>query len=120
MQLRGEDRFRASPETTLSGRISGDGDRDLGRRPSGSVSTASDSTNATNAQREMIIPNKSTIAEEEIEVPYGRDCESPPNRSPSLSSTRHCGAKGPPVRIVNSLDLNVVDQRSLYQPSKYG
>ncbi|THH15019.1 hypothetical protein EW146_g5389 [Bondarzewia mesenterica] len=50
--------------------------RDLGRRPSTSAS-ATDSTSTTNAQSAMaksqvIIPNKSTIAEEEIEVPYGR------------------------------------------------
>ncbi|KAI0072828.1 hypothetical protein K474DRAFT_1667322 [Panus rudis PR-1116 ss-1] len=50
----------------------------VGRRPSESVSTTSDSTSATNAQSAtagmgMIIPNKSTIAEEEIEVPYGRE-----------------------------------------------
>lgn len=58
------------------GRRSGDDDRDLARRPSGSISTTSDSTNATNAQREVIIPNKSIIAEEDIEVPYGRERES--------------------------------------------
>lgn len=74
--LRNDDRRRPSPDITLSGRRSGEDDRDLARRPSGSVSTTSDSTNATNAQREMIIPNKSTIAEEEIEVPYGRERES--------------------------------------------
>ncbi|KAH8087889.1 hypothetical protein BXZ70DRAFT_540058 [Cristinia sonorae] len=47
------------------------------RRPSESQSVTSDSTSsATNAQSAttgMIIPNKSTIAEEEIEVPYGRE-----------------------------------------------
>ncbi|TFK45585.1 hypothetical protein OE88DRAFT_1729622 [Heliocybe sulcata] len=45
-----------------------------GRRPSGSASTTSD-TNPTSATATsgMIIPNKSTIAEEEIEVPYGRE-----------------------------------------------
>ena len=47
-----------------------------GRRPS--AASASDSTSTTNAQSataksQMIIPNKSTIAEEDIEVPYGRD-----------------------------------------------
>lgn len=48
----------------------------VGRRPSESVSTTSESTSASNAQSAgmgMIIPNKSTIAEEEIEVPYGRE-----------------------------------------------
>ncbi|KAI0042955.1 hypothetical protein FA95DRAFT_1524753 [Auriscalpium vulgare] len=49
--------------------------QDLGRRPS--VASASDSTSTTNAQSAtatsgMIIPNKSTIAEEDIEVPYAR------------------------------------------------
>lgn len=57
-------------------------DRELGgnvmRRPSASASTTSESTSASNAQSAtagmgMIIPNKSTIAEEEIEVPYGRE-----------------------------------------------
>lgn len=74
--LRNEDRRRPSPDITLNGRKSGEDDRELARRPSGSVSTTSDSTTATNAQREVIIPNKSTIAEEEIEVPYGRERES--------------------------------------------
>ncbi|KAI5118308.1 hypothetical protein M0805_006476 [Coniferiporia weirii] len=74
--LRNEERRRPSPDVTLSGRRSGEDDRELARRPSGSISTASDSTNATNAQREVIIPNKSTIAEEDIEVPYGRERES--------------------------------------------
>ncbi|KAF8141300.1 hypothetical protein EV363DRAFT_1150957 [Boletus edulis] len=51
---------------------------DFGRRPSASVSIHSDSTSTTNAQSAtatsgMIIPNKSTIAEEDIEVPYGRE-----------------------------------------------
>lgn len=49
--------------------------QDLGRRPS--VASGTDSTSATNAQSAtvtsgIIIPNKSTIAEEDIEVPYGR------------------------------------------------
>jgi protein SPA2 len=51
---------------------------DLGRRPS----VASDSTGTTNAQSAtvtsgIIIPNKSTIAEEDIEVPYGRSESTP-------------------------------------------
>ena len=51
---------------------------DYGRRPSASTSIHSDSTGTTNAQSAtatsgMIIPNKSTIAEEDIEVPYGRE-----------------------------------------------
>ncbi len=53
--------------------------QDLGRRPS---VAASDSTGATNAQSAtvtsgIIIPNKSTIAEEDIEVPYGRSESAP-------------------------------------------
>ena len=59
-----EDRRKLSQDTT--GR----------RRPSESQSVTSDSTSATNAQSAtagMIIPNKSTIAEEDIEVPYGRE-----------------------------------------------
>lgn len=67
---------RRKASTDIAGRRSGEDDRDLARRPSGSISTTSDSTNATNAQREVIIPNKSIIAEEEIEVPYGRERES--------------------------------------------
>ncbi|THH29548.1 hypothetical protein EUX98_g4654 [Antrodiella citrinella] len=43
------------------------------RRPSESQSVGSDSTNAQSATAGMIIPNKSTIAEEDIEVPYGRE-----------------------------------------------
>jgi hypothetical protein len=42
-------------------------------RPGGSVSESITSNgNAQSATSEVIIPNKSTIAEEEIEVPYGR------------------------------------------------
>jgi len=56
-------------------------ERDFGRRPSGaaSMSGTSDSTStataaqSTTATSGMIIPNKSTIEEEYIEVPYGRD-----------------------------------------------
>ncbi|EGO00874.1 hypothetical protein SERLA73DRAFT_87202 [Serpula lacrymans var. lacrymans S7.3] len=59
-------------------RKSDERDRDFGRRPSASASIHSDSTGTTNAQSStattgMIIPNKSTIAEEDIEVPYGRE-----------------------------------------------
>lgn len=67
---------RRRPSQDTSGRRSEDRERDLGRRPSQSVSVHSDSTSTTNAQSAtagMIIPNKSTIAEEEIEVPYGRE-----------------------------------------------
>ncbi|GJE91341.1 hypothetical protein PsYK624_074900 [Phanerochaete sordida] len=66
---------RRRPSQDTSGRRSVDRDG-LGRRPSQSVSVHSDSTSTTNAQSAtagMIIPNKSTIAEEEIEVPYGRE-----------------------------------------------
>ena len=73
------DRRRPSQDTT--GRRSGERERDygsLGRRQSQAASVHSDSTSATNAQSAtagmgMIIPNKSTIAEEDIEVPYGRE-----------------------------------------------
>lgn len=69
-------RRKPSQDTTV--RRSEDRDRDFSRRPNTTVSTNSDSTGATNAQSAtatsgMIIPNKSTIAEEEIEVPYGRE-----------------------------------------------
>ncbi|KAI0629097.1 hypothetical protein C8Q77DRAFT_1145039 [Trametes polyzona] len=68
--LYGGDRRKPSQDTTNGG--------GLGRRPSESVSIHSESTSASNAQSAtagmgMIIPNKSTIAEEDIEVPYGRD-----------------------------------------------
>lgn len=71
-----ERRSRPSQDTTV-GRRSEDrvADREfLTRRPSESVSVASDSTtsNMQSATSGMVIPNKSTIAEEEIEVPYGR------------------------------------------------
>ena len=76
--FRPEDRRRPSQDT--SGRRSEDvGERSyLNRRPSESVSTTSDSTSTATAQSAtagmgMVIPNKSTIAEEDIEVPYGRE-----------------------------------------------
>ena len=77
--LRNEERRRQSPDILPSGRKSSDDQERgiLGRKPSASASTASDSnTSSANAQREIIIPNKSTIAEESIEVPYGRERES--------------------------------------------
>lgn len=73
------DRRRQSQDT--AGRRSSEREREygsLGRRPSQTASVHSDSTSTTNAQSatagmSMIIPNKSTIAEEDIEVPYGRE-----------------------------------------------
>jgi protein SPA2 len=61
----------SSQDTTTTTRSQ----QDLGRRPSAASGT--DSTSATNAQSAtvtsgIIIPNKSTMAEEDIEVPYGR------------------------------------------------
>lgn len=71
----GENRRR--PSQDMTGRRSEEyGGALVGRRPSESVSTTSESTSASNAQSAgmgMIIPNKSTIAEEEIEVPHGRE-----------------------------------------------
>ncbi|TFK44453.1 hypothetical protein BDQ12DRAFT_673015 [Crucibulum laeve] len=72
-------RRKPSQDTT---RKSESREREFGRRPSaaGSMSMASDSTATANATAQsttatsgMIIPNKSTIEEEYIEVPYGRD-----------------------------------------------
>lgn len=67
---------RRRPSQDTTGRRSSE--REYGRRPSESASVHSDSTSTTNAQSAtagmgMIIPNKSTIAEEDIEVPYGRE-----------------------------------------------
>lgn len=71
-------RRKPSQDTT---RRSEDRERDFGRRPSGAVSISGTSDSAstanpaqsTTATSGMIIPNKSTIEEEYIEVPYGRD-----------------------------------------------
>ena len=65
-------RRKPSQDTTATTRSQ---QQDLARRPS--IASASESTSATNAQSAtvtsgIIIPNKSTIAEEDIEVPYGR------------------------------------------------
>jgi hypothetical protein len=65
-------RRKPSQDTTATVRSQ---PQDLGRRPS--VASGTDSTGTTNAQSAtvtsgIIIPNKSTIAEEDIEVPYGR------------------------------------------------
>ena len=69
--MRSEDAYAPRQQASKDG-------ADFGRRPSGSASIRSDSTGTTNAQSAtatsgMIIPNKSTIAEEEIEVSYGRE-----------------------------------------------
>ncbi|THG98490.1 hypothetical protein EW145_g7419 [Phellinidium pouzarii] len=102
--LRNEENRRPSPDITLSGRKSGEDDRELARRPSGSISTASDSTNATNAQREVIIPNKSTIAEEDIERPDTdgegiTDNEPANSRSPRLEAGVLGGLSGLSARL---------------------
>jgi hypothetical protein len=70
-------RRKPSQDTTATARSQ---QHDSGRRPS--VASGSDSTGATNAQSAtvtsgIIIPNKSTIAEEDIEVPYGRSESAP-------------------------------------------
>lgn len=92
MNLRNEERRRPSPDLIGSNRRPSedfDRDRDLTRKPSSSVSIMSDSTgNVANAQREMIVPTKSTIAEENIEVPYGQGAESDTGRSSRLPSTQ--------------------------------
>jgi hypothetical protein len=69
-------RRKPSQDTTATVRSQ---PQDAGRRPS---VTGSDSTSTTNAQSAtvtsgIIIPNKSTIAEEDIEVPYGRSESAP-------------------------------------------
>ena len=70
---------RRRPSQDIAGRRSEDREYgSMGRRQSQATSVHSDSTSTTNAQSAtagmgMIIPNKSTIAEEEIEVPYARD-----------------------------------------------
>ena len=69
VNLRYEERPRYSPDPPLSlGRPS----EEFNRKHSASASMSSDqTTNISNSQREVIVPTKSTIAEEEIEVPYG-------------------------------------------------
>lgn len=73
-----EDEARRSEDTYVPRQqTSKDHGTDFGRRPS-AASIRSDSTGTTNAQSAtatsgMVIPNKSTIAEEDIEVPYGRE-----------------------------------------------
>lgn len=69
--------MRATAVANAAGVRGGPGG-DFGRRPSASASIRSDSSGTTGAQSAtatsgMIIPNKSMIAEEDIEVPYGRE-----------------------------------------------
>lgn len=74
---------RKQSQTQETPRKSEDREREFVRRPSASasMSATSDSTSTANpsvtqsttATSGMIIPNKSTIEEEYIEVPYGRD-----------------------------------------------
>lgn len=69
--------MRATAVANAAGARAGVGP-DFGRRPSATGSLRSDSSGTTNAQSAtatsgMIIPNKSTIAEEDIEVPFGRE-----------------------------------------------
>ena len=76
-----EDNYPASVLSSTSRRkISQDTSRDYSR-PGGAVSGASFSTSTTNPSQSttatsgMVIPNKSTIEEEYIEVPYGKDVD---------------------------------------------
>jgi len=69
-------RRKPSQDTT---RRSDDREREFGRRPSQATSMASESTStfpttqSTTATSAVIIPNKSTMEEEYIDIPYGRD-----------------------------------------------
>ena len=69
-------RRKPSQDTT---RKSDEREREFGRRPSGAVSTSSEATStlpgtqSTTATSAVIIPNKSTMEEEYIDIPYGRD-----------------------------------------------
>ena len=71
---------RRKPSQDTAGRRSEDREREFVRRPSAaaSISTTSEGTampqaQSTTAGSGMIIPNKSTMEEEYIEVPYGRE-----------------------------------------------
>jgi hypothetical protein len=71
-------RRKPSQDTT---RRSDDRERDFGRRPGQAASIASDSTatanaaptQSTTATSAVIIPNKSTMEEEYIDIPFGRE-----------------------------------------------
>ena len=70
-------RRKPSQDTT---RRSDERERDFGRRPGQAASIASDSTatnsapaQSTTATSAVIIPNKSTMEEEYIDIPYGRE-----------------------------------------------
>ncbi|GLB37366.1 putative spa2 homology domain (SHD) of GIT [Lyophyllum shimeji] len=71
-----------SQSSTSRRKPSQDTTRDYGRRPSAAVSSSGNSdttlnpSQSTTATSAMIIPNKSTIEEEYIKVPYGRERES--------------------------------------------
>jgi hypothetical protein len=78
-------RRKLSQDTTATTRSQQQQQHDLARRPS--VASGTDSTSATNAQSAtvtsgIIIPNKSTMAEEDIEVPYGRSESAPEDGEP--------------------------------------
>ncbi len=70
---------RRKPSQDITGRRSEDRERDFGRRPGQAPSIASDSTanippaQSTTAASAVIIPNKSTMEEEYIDIPYGRE-----------------------------------------------
>ncbi|TFY68065.1 hypothetical protein EVJ58_g1220, partial [Rhodofomes roseus] len=64
------DRRKPSQDTTGYGVVGG---ASVNRRPSESEGSNASNAQSATAGMGMIIPNKSTIAEEEIEVPYGRE-----------------------------------------------
>ncbi|KZT69736.1 hypothetical protein DAEQUDRAFT_765322 [Daedalea quercina L-15889] len=67
------DRRKPSQDTTGGRGEYGLGGASVNRRPSESESSNASNAQSATAGMGMIIPNKSTIAEEEIEVPYGRE-----------------------------------------------
>lgn len=88
--------MRRRPSQDATTRRSEDRERDYSRRPGGSISGNSDSTvqaaQATAASA-MIIPNKSTMEEEYIEVPYGRDARESSTTIEGVDRSQDVGAE---------------------------
>ena len=98
-------RRKPSQDTTATVRSQ---PQDLGRRPS--VASGTDSTGTANAQSAtatsgIIIPNKSTIAEEDIEVPYGRS-ESAPEDGDGEADEVEGGLSGLARRLAQDPDTD--------------
>ncbi|KAH9914833.1 uncharacterized protein B0H18DRAFT_1125269 [Fomitopsis serialis] len=85
---------RRKPSQDTAGRGAPLGGASVNRRPSESESSNASNAQSATAGMGMIIPNKSTIAEEELEVPYGREVRDSGSTARERERERERGPRG--------------------------